>query len=169
MKLTDLIPFNRGNRKTQLGVALFVILFTLALARWARADEPYVQMGVGSAIVRGEAPLLDLSIVYPGKAPRGADYTFGVTLIGESDYGDRHQRGQIAWRAQLVDGFGKFDLGLGAAYLQNEDIYNSCHLEFSLSAAYRFKWGTLEYLHFSNAGTCMPNVGRDLLFWAHRF
>ena len=60
------LPFNQGNRKTQIGVVAVLALLLLAFCTTARA-EPYASFGVGSTVVRGEAPMVDLTIAYPDR------------------------------------------------------------------------------------------------------
>jgi hypothetical protein len=164
-------PTNSGNRKVQMGVALLVLLLVAALATQCAAAEPVAQFSAGRAIVRGETQAIDLSITYPQAGPGDSSYSFGVTFIGESVFRTHPQRQQFAWRAELVDGFGRFDVGLGIAYLQNDDVYNSCHANFTLSLAYRFRRLPIAagVRHFSNGGTCSVNIGRDVAFIGWRF
>lgn len=170
MKLN--LPFNPGNWKVQIGVGLVLVLLFTAFATNCRADEtsPYVQLGMGSAIVRGPAPVLDLTVVYPHRV-KDASYEFGTTLIAESSFREVQQRNNFAFHASIVDGFGRFDVGLGAAYLQNTDEYNGSNLNFHLILQYQVKTipVTLRWQHFSNAGTRLPNRGRDMLIAYWRF
>ena len=165
------LPFNPRNPKTQLLVGIVLALFLAGAATTCRGAEPVLQFGIGSAVIRGEAPALDLALVYPEAGPGDADYVLGVTLIGDSELYGQPQRNQVAWRAGVVEGFGRFDVGLGVARLQNEDAFNSCRLQFALSLGYRFvHWPVVVGLqHFSNSGTCSPNKGRDLLMVGWRF
>lgn len=168
-RLFAVVPFNPGNRKTQIGVAIIVLLLIIGLATAARADS-YVQFGAGTTLARGETSALDLAVVYPD-GPGDASYLIGVTLVGESTLYGIDMPPQIAWRAQLIEGFGRFDVGLGVAWLRNTDIYNCSGPSFALSLGYRFKVlpVNLSALHFSNAGSCRPNKGRDMLTVAWRF
>lgn len=163
------LPFNPRNPKTQIMVGIVLALFLAGAATTCRG-EPLLQFGIGSTIIRGQAPVIDLAVVYPQAGPADSDYVAGLTLIGESDYRGP-QRNQIAWRAGIVEGFGRFDVGIGAAILQNEDAFNSCRMQFVLSLGYRFlRWPvTAGVQHFSNAGTCFPNVGRDMATISWRF
>lgn len=163
------LPFNPGNLKTQLAVGALVLLILFGFATKCHSAEPYIQFSAGSTIYRGPATVLDMAVINPAFAGDTA-LEVGITLIGESAlYGD--QPGQIAWRAQLVDGFGRFDVGLGAAYLRNTDVYNCGGMNFALSLAYQFRFLpiTARLGHLSNAGTCRPNKGRDFLTLGWRF
>lgn len=163
------LPFNPRSPKTQALVALVLALFLAGAATTCRGAEPVMQFGIGSTIMRGTAPVLDLAVVYPQAGPGDADYLVGVTLVGESTYDGRPQRNQIFWRAQIIEGFGKFDVGIGVAVKQNDDGYNSGPLQFALSVGYRFGRVAAQELHFSNSGTRSPNAGRDLAIAAWRF
>jgi hypothetical protein len=160
--LKYIIPFNPGNTKTQSGVAVVLLLLIAAFAtNCARADDNYVQMGLGSTIMRGPAPVIDLQLVYPDLGPKDARVEFGATIIGASNYGGVDQPNNFAFSAAVVDSLGGFDVGLGAAFLQNTDKYNGSHLNFKLILGYRWDWGSIRWSHFSNAGTVKPNLGRD--------
>ena len=58
--------------------------------------------------------MVDLTIAYPEAGPKDADYAIGVSFIGGSEF-NGNQPNQFAWRAEVLDGFGKFDGGLGLA------------------------------------------------------
>lgn len=146
--------------KMKLMIGAFVLLLLIALA--TRCHAQGIAASAGTTIVRGESPVLTLA--YEAPLVNDTRWWVGATLIGESTLNDQFQRNQFAWHAGVVDGFGKFDIGLGVAYLQNTDTYNGSHTNFALRIGYRFtKRVGLEVLHFSNAGTRSPNKGRDLL------
>lgn len=163
------LPFNPRSPKTQALVAIVLGLFLLGAATTCRGAEPELQFGIGSAWLRGPAPAIDMAVVYPKAGPGDADYVLGVTLVGESKYYARTQPNQIFWRAQIIEGFGKFDVGIGIAVKQNDDGYNTGPLQFALSIGYRFGRVAAQELHFSNSGTRYPNAGRDLALVAWRF
>jgi hypothetical protein len=171
--LLDLVPFNQGNRKVQLGVLVVIALLVAASAtRCAHAgDGDYAQFGIGSTIVRGPAPVVDYSLVYQDAAPKDAWLEVGATFIGESNFEGAYQRNNFALRAAILDGFGRFDVGLGAAFLQNVDTYNGSHVNFTLILQYRVKSLPFNFRvqHFSNGGTQSPNKGRDMLMVMWRF
>lgn len=164
------LPFNPDNRKSQIGVAIVLVLLIAAFATQCQA-ESYAQFGYGRTVSRGETGVLDLSIVWPDAGPKEADLAVGATFIGQSTLYGLPQRNQFAWYAQVIDGFKDFEVSLGVAYMQNEDIYNSCHLQFLLGLGYRFRTLpiTARLQHFSNGSTCSPNKGRDMLVLAWRF
>ena len=163
------LPFNPRSPKTQALVAIVLGLFLLGAATTCRGAEPELQFGIGSSWLRGQAPVLDMAVVYPKAGPGDADYLLGVTLVGQSHYYGETQRNQIFWRAQIIEGFGKFDVGIGVAVKQNDDGYNTGPLQFALSVGYRFGRVGAQELHFSNSGTRYPNAGRDLAIASWRF
>jgi hypothetical protein len=162
------LPWNPTDRKTSLIVGAIVLLLIAGLATKCRA-ESFATFSLGAAPLRGQTSAADLSITYPQAGPGDSSYAVGVTFIGPSTLYGQYQKPNFAWRAELIDGFGKFDVGLGVAYMQNEDIYNSGHAQFTLALSYRFKYVTVGIRHFSNGGTRTPNKGRDLAFIGWRF
>lgn len=171
-KILSFIPFNQGRPKVQLGVLLVVVLFLVGLATRCGAEEAYSQFGVGSTYIRGTAPVMDLAYVYPDAAPGDAVLEVGATFLGQSSTADNGvQRNNFAARAAIVEGLGRFRVGLGFAYLQNTDTYNGSNLNFNLILGYDVKTipVTLRIHHFSNGGTRSPNKGRDMLLIYWRF
>lgn len=162
------LPFNQGNRKTQILVVIVLALLLGAFATTARSAESYASFGAGSTVVRGEAPMIDLTITYPEAGPKDADYAIGVNFIGGSDFRGT-QPNQFAWRAEVLDGYGPCDVGLGVAYLQNVDTYNGSHTNFTLSLGCRLGNWKATIRHFSNGGTVAPNKGRDMLYVSYIF
>lgn len=143
------------------------------MCAWAtkcHAADSTLRVESGATYVRGEAPVLAVTITLPKAGPIDTDYQFGIVLIGSSRYNGVDQGNQAALQFQLVDGFGKFEMGLGVAYLQVTDDYNGSHGNFSLQLAYRFTDRQAVIIrHFSNLGTVSPNTGRDLYLYSWRF
>ncbi len=172
--MTFKTPFNPGKKAAWIVSALLIVL-AVGFCTTARSAEvpagttvPYVQMGIGSTVVRGATPVVGLNIVYPN-AVGDASYEIGATFIGQSSFRDVPQRNNFALHAGIVDGFGRFDVGLGVAYLQNTDEYNGSQLNFQLLLGYRFDNWTVRLQHFSNGSTKMPNRGRDMLMVYYKF
>lgn len=164
------LPFNPGKKVGYAVAAVILLLLTAFATRCAQGADNYMQFGAGSAIVRGATPSISITAVFPDKI-RDTDIEVGATFLGESSFREQVQRNNFAWRATLVDGFGHFQVGLGAAYLQNTDEYNGSQLNFHLMLGYRFEKIPLSVRveHFSNGGTRMPNRGRDMLLVYYRF
>lgn len=159
----------RNPRASQIASFLFVVLLVAAWATKCHGAD--LQFGMGSTIARGATPVLDVAVTTRRGAPLDANWQFGLTLIGSSTYGEVDQPNQAALSALLVDGFGPLDIGLGAVFLQNTDIYNGSHANFALQLAYRFQRLplTVTVRHWSNAGTVQPNLGRDFVLLSWRF
>jgi len=159
----------RNPRPVVYGISVFVLAAIAAFGSRCRA-EPIFQVEAGAAIIRGQAEVLGLTVLWPEAGPKDADFSLGLELIGSSRYGAREQPNQVGLQVQMVDGFGRFDIGLGIVFLQNTDAYNGSRANFSLLAGYRFTDRlSLIVRHWSNAGTTDHNLGRDRLLLTWRF
>ncbi len=152
-------------------IAAFLLALALALALSHRAwgETPVIQLSTGRAVLRGPAPVLELAWDYP--AGRGGDaWRSGLTLVGHSAFRGVNYPNSYMLSEQYVTGFGRLDLGLGAAYLANPLPYNGAHVDFKLSIGYRFSFPVaIGYEHYSCGGSCAPNLGRDMLLIGWRF
>jgi hypothetical protein len=64
----------------------------------------------------------------------------------------------------------KFEVGIGAAYFQNMNRALGRNLTVSASVSYHFnKHLSLNFRHFSNAGSGTPNMGQDMLNFGWTF
>lgn len=161
----------RNPRASQTLSALFLLIAIAALATTCHGAETQAQFGMGSTYARSPTPVLDLAVTTDLGAPVDARWQYGLTLVGSSTYMNHEQGNQAALSVMLVDGFGRVDVGLGVALVQNLDIYNGSHANFSLMLAYRFQRLpiTVAIRHWSNAGTKYPNLGRDFALVSWRF
>lgn len=134
-------------------------------------DAPYVQLSGGSTVVRGQAPVLDLTLTEPSPQLRNAFFQGSLTVIGTSTFNGKPVPNNFALRGLFVDGFGRFDVGLGISWMQNPAPYNGSPVNFNLQLDYRFRLLpiTLTYTHMSNAGSRLPNLGRDIVLAGWRF
>lgn len=134
-------------------------------------DPPYVQISGGETFIRGAAPVLDLTFTEPATVLRNAFWQESLTVIGTSNYGNQEVSNNFALRGLFVDGFGQFDIGLGVAWIDKYLPYNGQHVNFALQLDYRLKTYpiTLTYAHMSDAGTQLPNLGRDIWMIGWRF
>jgi hypothetical protein len=149
-----------------IAIVIFVALLVTLFSVKARSEELYISGG--SAVVRGETPTLGFNIAWKEQGPVNTDYELGFYLIGESDY-YQHNSNQIVVYGNLVDGYKKFEAGIGFAWFNNQSEY-TCTETFSLLARWRFTDRFhVQAHHFSSAGTCRPNKGRDLLTFGFRF
>ena len=148
-------------------IAAFVLALLLLFAIKSEGSE--LQVEGGAAVLRGYTPTIGLSIQWPDQGPAGTDYEFGFLLIGDGNYDGAEFGNQVTWYAMLWDGYRAVELGLGAAYTTVENPF-ACQTTFSLGARWRFsERASAQWRHFSSAGSCQPNVGRDLLTLSWRF
>lgn len=164
-----------NSKSTVVAIVIFVAVLILALAvprcHAAVTDPPYVQISGGEAIVRGYTQAIDLAFTEPATVLRNAYWQESLTVIGTSTFRGQAVPNNFAARALFVDGFGRFDIGLGLGWMQNPRPYNGSPVNFNLQLAYRFVLlpVTLTYTHLSNAGSQSPNLGRDLVLLGWRF
>lgn len=162
------------NFKTMIAVLAVVALLTLGLllptCHAAVLDAPYVQLSGGAAVVRGQTPVLDLTFTQPAPQLRKAYWQESLTVIGTSTFRGQDAPNNFVLRGLFIDGLGHFDVGLGLSWMQNPAPYNGSAVNFNLQLAYRLGFGaTLTYTHLSNAGSRLPNYGRDILLVGWRF
>ncbi len=186
MKLTSMF---QNNKKTKIAILIFVTLLLVAFCthkahsldlplttssklekqnsvfQHTYSNTPSLSFGVGSAIVRESAPVIGLTLNYPDRIG-DIDYEFGFNLVGATSTVNNN----FGVNLRLVDGWGPVRLGFGLAYLQHTDFINGSNLNFNLLAGYRLssRW-TLDYSHWSNAGTVFPNLGRDMVTLNYKY
>jgi len=149
-------------------ICLFVAMMLLLFSIESRGEAKELYFDAGSAIVRGETPVIGLNIVWEGAGPKNTDFELGFKLIGESTY-NQDNSNQFVVHGMLVDGWKDLEAGMGFAYFNNKSEYN-CQTTFSLLLRYNIssRWHVQAH-HFSTAGSCKPNPGRDLLTFGYRF
>lgn len=150
---------------------IFVVLFIAWMAIGKRAwGDTVIQASSGIAVIRGEAPALNIAWDIP--AWHGGDALRpSMTLIGHSSFKGTEYPNNYAFSLQYMTGFKHFDIGLGPSWIQNPRPYNGSNVNFNLMFGYRFTRlpVTLWYSHFSCGGACSPNYGRDLALVGWRF
>lgn len=157
----------RNPKPAVYAIVAFVVLLVILWAIPSRADQTLALEG-GSAMLRGETPVMGVTIGCPGCGPVGTDYEFGFDLIGESTH-RAYNPNVIQVRAQLVDGWKRAELGLGFAYFNVEHEF-TCRFTFHLMARYRFTDRlALQWRHSSSGSSCLPNTGRDAVTIGWRF
>lgn len=163
------------SRNTLLAVGAVILALAIGFAvpqcHAGVLDAPYTQLSAGEAIVRGHAPVLDMTFTERASVLRNAYWQESLTIVGSSMYRGANVPNNFIVRGLFVDGFGRFDIGLGLAWIDNYLPYNGQHVNFALQLAYRFKVlpVTITYAHESDAGTQLPNLGRDELMLGWRF
>lgn len=155
MKLPKIVSNNP--KETLLIFAFILLLLFVLLMRRVYAAEVVVRPGMAFG-TGGLAPVLGLD----GRFPQGNNFALvaGTTLWGETSRTETNWD----WHGGIVTCRGSFCASLEAVYLQGEDYINGSHAEFALGLSYRFHWMRVEgveLLHLSNAGTQMPNRGRN--------
>lgn len=145
-----------------LFVAALMILFSIK----ARASDLLFEGG--SAIVRGETPVIGLQVRWPQAGPVNTDWEAGFLLSAQSEH-KRSNPNAFTGYGLIVDGYRNFEMGLGFAYTNVEWEY-SCQLTAALMMRWRFSDRiAAQWRHFSSAGSCKPNPGRDFITLSWRF
>jgi hypothetical protein len=147
-------------------IVIFVLMFLLFASRDARADSE-LTFDVGSAMVRGYTPTIGLNVRWPEAGPGRMDWEAGFHLSGQSTNKQENPNAFTLY-GMLVPNWGPVELGLGFAYTNTPWEY-TCQETAALMAGYRYKRVTLRWYHYSSAGSCKPNAGRDFLKLGWRF
>ena len=159
---TSLFPHAKAVRYVLLG---FTVLLVLAMATHCRkAEASDVAFEVGAQYLRGPAAAVLLGTRWD--APRDASWEAGLVLVGRNP----DDRGVAGVQALYIDGFGRFDIGIGMAYFNRVPDLLGSNLNFSLLVGYRFneRWA-VNVRHWSNAGTTDTNTGLDVITVSYRF
>jgi hypothetical protein len=162
------LPF--GNKPAAiLLILLFITIWALTLTKCsAQEAEPSIYLGAGSSITHGAgAEMLeaDLHLPLPFKGQDAPSYDIGTTLLGPQNGNPNNW----AWYAQLEGSRGRFNAGLGFAYLARADGLNGEHANYTLTMAWELTDRIeIRYRHFSDAGTSPINEGRDMLIISWR-
>jgi hypothetical protein len=181
-KLKGITPF--GNAPgVQVALYIMVAAFVIGMVtHCATAKGAELEVVTGSTVVRGPTGVLGMNLRFPGIIANYGTLNAGFDIIGQSNWCSGGRTGpecfnnnQAAVHVQAVAPLKfDFDLGIGVAKLQHKDNYNSGPINFSLSLehpVWKKLWPNVfwRYQHFSCAGTCSPNEGRDMLLVAYRF
>lgn len=164
--LKSLLPHKPAVR---YGLLAFLFLAVGAWATKCHAADSAILFEGGVQYIEGPAAALLVSVDYPG--PGDARIEAGLFLVGAVERSDRETgRGVMGGQVLLVDGFGKFDLGLGLAYMNGIHEQLGSQLNFHLMVRYRLPrdW-YIAARHWSNAGTTAHNSGLDVISVGRRF
>lgn len=154
--------------KPWMFVLAFVILMGLGFCREAQAE---VSMEIGPPMLSGE-----YSKGAAGSITERFDlWAVGLGVISSQEVTDRSGthydlRSQLfMWIERRVQ-LGKFELGIGPAYLNAINRANGSNFNATLLIEYRpgDHW-TLSIRHFSNAGSVSPNMGQDMILVGYVF
>lgn len=155
-----------------IGVVLFVLLFIAY-----------------NALSASQAAELEVGATYTGEFNKGAALAFSERLGGRWDVGlglvsaqtwddgvDTAENNGHVWGAFVIERPERWypifpsELSLGINYWFKENPpINGCQEGYMLGLKYRFKDFSIGWRHMSNAGTCRPNRGQDLLMFGWRF
>lgn len=151
-------------RKAKIGIAIFVACAVAAWSTTCRGAELWGE--VGMSIVDAEAPVVGFAIEWPKAGPIDLDYMVGLHLLGAAE----GMRNQSALTLGIVDGFGRFDIGLGLCFLHHTDELSGSRENFWLYVSWNFSDRSAKRVrHCSNAGQSPDNTGRNFATYAHRF
>lgn len=147
---------------TRIVLSVFVLMFLAGVATQCRASDFTFEGGV--QYLRGPAAAVVANVVVDG--PKDASIEAGLFLVGRTP----DHLGVMGGQALLVDGFGRFDLGLGLAYMNRDHEQLGTRLNFALMIRYRIndRW-YVAVRHWSNAGTTDENTGLDVITAGYRF
>lgn len=149
-----------------VAVVTFVLIALFLYSKESRGSE--LEFEAGSAMVRGETPVVGLAINFPLAGPVNTDYEVGFLLSATSTEREDNPNAFTLY-GLLVDGWKKFEMGMGFAYTTVEWEY-TCQTTFALMARYRFTDRVAaQWRHFSSGGSCDPNAGRDFATVSWRF
>lgn len=154
-------------KPVRYALTVFVLLLIGAWATQCRAEEITFEGGV--QYLRGPAAAVTVNVIYDG--PKDATIETGLFLVGAVERSDRAAGdGVMGGQVLLVDGFGKFDVGLGLAYMNRIHQNLGSQMNFALMVRYNFnqRWYAA-VRHWSNAGTTNANTGLDIITVGYRF
>jgi hypothetical protein len=145
----------------------FVVLLLILFSVESRGSE--LRFEAGQAIFKGHTPTVGMNLKWREAGPVRTDYEAGFHLIGSSDHpGKEGSPNSFTLYGQLVDGYRWFELGLGFAFTNVDNLYH-CRFTANMMAGLTWERLTLRWYHNSSAGSCRPNTGRDLLKLGWRF
>lgn len=138
----------------------FMMLF--AVSRVFAFD---VQPGAGTTVLRGMAPVADITLT------EGSRWFAqqSLTYVGASRFGnDAAAPNEIA-RALLGYKLWRMEFAAGGSYMLDPWPYNGGRWNFNLQATLRLGKLGVTYTHFSDAGFTKSNIGRDMVLLGWRF
>ena len=158
-------------KKTVYLVLAFVTLFVSYLYFSADADAEEIEIGPTYTSEFNGGFGITFSERFSGK------YDLGLSLISDQSWNNVNvgNNGNF-WAAYVVPRPERWwyvlpsELVLGANYwIKTEAPITGCNVGYILGLKYRFDDFSVGWRHWSNAGSCKPNLGQDLLTFGYRF
>lgn len=151
-----------NNREASIGIAVFILIVLIVSCHpiKAHAEEAHVDFFTGMSFAQGsKGAVLGLDISHP--INDSTEIYAGTDLWGKTAVVDNNWDWHIGFdscRRRLC-------AGLGASYLQREDHLDGSHTNFYLRLFWKIgnRLHAAEVKHISNAGTVMPNYGRQAI------
>lgn len=143
----------------------FLIGIGIALALNSRADS---SLALSAPLVQAQ---YEQGVALTAKERFADKYDAHLTLISSQKTAERgHLSANGIVSAQRVVKLAHVELGLGPAVWHHTSTINGCRMGYHLSAAYlTTPRVVIRWNHFSNAGTCPPNTGQDMVGIEYRF
>jgi hypothetical protein len=147
-----------NNKPATIGIAAFILLVIIVSCHPAKAAA-HIDLFTGASFGQGSnGAVLGLDLSMP--VTQYADIYAGTDLWGKTNV----VANNWDWHIGFESCRGRLCAGLGAAYLEKTDALDGAHTNFYLRLDYHTDWGWLhsaQVHHISDAGTVMPNYGRQ--------
>jgi hypothetical protein len=151
-------------KSARIAIWAFIVLFVFVIWKVSDAEAETV-IGVGAPIVSGNyTDSISLTI-----AERWDDkWQIDLTIVGEQDVnfsdGMHHLGNNFSIGVQRIVRYRQLEVGVGVSKWQNTNRAFGCDFTLHPSVAWRRseRWA-IAYDHWSNAGTCAPNSGLDMI------
>jgi Lipid A 3-O-deacylase (PagL) len=155
-----------NNVKATVLILAFIVILCLLSYRCSAATLDEVDLRAGTSYgPGGEGPVLGFQLYFPvgpGDHLYAGTHLWGATQVVASNWD---------WHGGYETCRGRFCADLGAAYLQRTDSVDGSHANFNLELRYLIGWkrvSSLDLTHLSNAGTTLPNLGRNAVLVGFR-
>ena len=153
-------------------VAVFILILLFGLYHEGHAEE-VVNVEVGPTFLSGEfsqGAILVLNSTWDDR------WRVGMGVVAPQEVTDRYNNfhevneNLFVHGQRIVEITPKIDLGLGVGYFNALTRWNGSHFVASMSVEYELsKNWSLNYRHWSNAGSASPNMGQDAFTIGYSF
>lgn len=154
-----------GNGKAAT-ILIYVFIIILCALAWRCSNAADLDLRLGSSFGPGGAgPVVGVDLRFP--QGNDLDLYAGTLLWGQTARTDTNWD----WHAGFRVCRWRLCANLGASYLQKTDALDGSHTNFNLGVSYLIGWKrvrSIDYAHLSNAGSIMPNLGRNAALVAVR-